>query len=141
MGVKVKGIRQVSRNVNRAIDNIQDRRVVRALTSAMIIISAEAATMVPVDTSKLLNSGFRDIVFNGTRITGRVGYTANYAMYVHEAKGIHLGKHTLRPVRKGEKLGSRGYIWDRTGEPKFLEKAADNTVNQVDAVIKKEMSL
>ena len=141
MGVKVKGIKQVTRNVNRAIDNIQDRKIVRALTSAMIVISAEAATMVPVDTSNLVNSGFRDIVFNGTRITGRVGYSANYAMYVHEAAGIHLGKRTLRPVKKGEPKGSRGYIWDKTGEPKFLDKAADRTRTQVDSAIHKEMSL
>lgn len=68
MGVKVKGIRQVSRNVNRAIDNIQDRKIVRALTSAMIIGSSQAAIYTPIDTSYLLNSQFREIVVNGTRI-------------------------------------------------------------------------
>jgi len=141
MGVKVKGIRQVSRNFNGAIDNIQDRRTVRALTSALIIIGTESAALTPIDTSTLLNSQFREVVVRGVRITGRIGYSANYAAYVHEAKGIHLGKHTLRPVKKGKKRGSRGYIWDKTGEPKFLEKGAENAIDQVEAVIRKEMSL
>lgn len=84
MGVKVKGIKQVARKVNRAIDNIQDRKIVRALTSAMIIGGSQAAIYTPIDTSYLINSQFREIVINGTRITGRVGYTANYAAYVHD---------------------------------------------------------
>lgn len=84
MGVKVKGIRQVSRNVNRAIDNIQDRRIVRALTVAMLIGGTRAALYTAIDTSFLINSQFREIIVNGTRITGRVGYTASYAAYVHD---------------------------------------------------------
>ena len=141
MGVKVKGIKQVTRNVNRAIDNIQDRRAVRALTSALIIIGVESAALVPIDTSKLLNSQFREVVVRGVRITGRIGYSANYAAFVHEAAGIHFGKHTPRPVKKGKPKGSRGYIWDKTGEPKYLEKGADNARDLVGRVIAKEMSL
>lgn len=141
MGVKVKGVQQVSRNINRAIDNIQDRKIVRAIQTALLIIGAESASMVPIDSSTLLNSQFREIVARGVRITGRIGYSANYAVFVHEAAGIHLGKRTLRPVEKGQPKGSRGYIWDKTGEPKYLEKASDRTRTQVNAAIHKEMSL
>lgn len=33
----------------------------------------------------LIISQFREITINGTRITGRVGYSANYAAYVHDS--------------------------------------------------------
>ncbi|WP_017346115.1 hypothetical protein [Pantoea sp. A4] len=141
MGVKVKGIKQVVSKVNRAIDNVQDKKTVRALHSALLIIGGESASMVPIDTGTLLSSQFRDLSFVGTKIKGKVGYSANYALSVHEAAGVHLGKHTLRPVKKGQAKGSRGYIWDKTGEPKFLDKAVTKTRDSVDSVIHKEMSL
>ncbi|MEI4895821.1 HK97 gp10 family phage protein, partial [Klebsiella pneumoniae] len=32
-------------------------------------------------------------------------------------------------------------IWDTSGEPKFLEKGAENARDRVDAVIRREMEL
>lgn len=122
MGVKVKGIRQVSRNVNRAIDNIHDRRVVRALTSAMIIGSLQAAIYTPIDTSYLLNSQFREIVVNGARITGRVGYTANYAAYVHDPS-------IPQRFRRA------------TAQKEFLTKGFEETQDLINRTIAREMSL
>ena len=122
MGVKVKGIKQVSRNVNRAIDNIQDRKVVRALTSAMIIGSSQAAIYTPIDTSYLINSQFREIVVNGTRITGRVGYTANYAAYVHDPS---IPQNFRRA----------------TAQKEFLTKGFEETQALITRTIAKEMSL
>ncbi len=54
-----------------------------------------------------------------------VGYTANYALWVHEAPGTHLGKMTLRGAKKGSKKGTyKGHIWDpqNRAQPKFLEQ-------------------
>lgn len=122
MGVKVKGIKQVSRNVNRAIDNIQDRKVVRALTSAMIIGASQAAIYTPIDTSYLINSQFREIVVNGTRITGRVGYTANYAAFVHDPS---IPQNFRRA----------------TAQKEFLTKGFEETQALITRTIAKEMSL
>lgn len=122
MGVKVKGVKQVSRKVNRAIDNIQDRKVIRALTSAMIIGSSQAAIYTPIDTSYLINSQFREIVVNGTRFTGRVGYTANYAAYVHD------------PAKPQQ-------FRRATAEKEFLTKGFEDTRDLIDRTIAKEMSL
>lgn len=122
MGVKVKGVKQVSRKVNRAIDNIQDRKVVRALTSAMIIGSSQAAIYTPIDTNTLINSQFREIVVNGTRITGRVGYTANYAAYVHDPANPQQFRRA-------------------TAEKEFLTKGFEDDRDLIDRTIKKEMSL
>lgn len=99
MGVKVRGVSKVSNNINRLIDNIEKRKTMRALYSALFEIGLESAVLVPIDTSTLVNSQFREVVIKGTRLTGRIGYSANYAAYVHEAKGIHLGKHPA-PCKK-----------------------------------------
>lgn len=81
MGAKVRGIRQAKANLDRIIKDVQGRKVVRALQSATMIISLEAARMIPVGaTANLINSQFREIMVDGTRITGRVGYSANYAL-------------------------------------------------------------
>lgn len=141
MGVKVKGVSQAVKTINRIANTIDGKKALRAVYSALYIVGAESATMVPIDTSTLLNSQFRDVNVNGTRITGKVGYSAKYAASVHEAPGKHLGKKTPRPVDKGQAPGSRGSIWDRTGEPEFLKKAGERTTIQVDTVVKKEMSL
>lgn len=84
MGVKVKGVQQVSKNINRILGDIQGRRVIRALQSAMLIGSVRAALYTPIDTSALINSQFREITTNGAVVTGRVGYSTSYAVYVHD---------------------------------------------------------
>lgn len=122
MGVKVKGIKQVSRNVNRAIDSIQDRRVVRALTSAMIVGASQAAIYTPVDTSYLINSQFRELSLNGTRFTGRVGYSASYAAYVHDPANPQRFRRA-------------------TAQKEFLTKGFEESRDVIDRVVAKEMSL
>lgn len=84
MGVKVKGVQQVSKNINRILGDIQGRRVIRALQSAMLIGSVRASLYTPIDTSALINSQFREITTNGAVVTGRVGYSTSYAVYVHD---------------------------------------------------------
>ena len=123
MGVKVKGIKQVSRNVNRAIDTIQDRKVVRALTVAMVVGSGRASLYTPIgDTSVLINSQFREIVVNGTRITGRVGYSANYAAYVHDP---NIPQRFRR----------------LTAQKEFLTKGFEEERSEIDRSVAREMSL
>ncbi|HEL4076716.1 TPA: HK97 gp10 family phage protein [Klebsiella pneumoniae] len=135
MGAKVRGIRQAKANLDRIIKDVQGRKVVRALQSATMIIGLEAARMTPVGaTANLINSQFREIMVDGTRITGRVGYSANYALYVHEAKGTLKGKP--RPAKQGG-----GNYWDPSGEPKFLEKAAEEERSKVLDAMKRELKL
>ncbi|SUI52503.1 Uncharacterised protein [Serratia marcescens] len=81
MGVKVKGIREAQANLDRLIGDIKGRRVVRAMQSALLIGGSQAALYTPIDTSTLLNSQYRDISVNGSRITGRVGYSVDWPLY------------------------------------------------------------
>lgn len=120
--VKVTGIRESRNKLNALIGDIQGRKAVRALQSAMIIGGSQAALYTPIDTSTLINSQFRELVVSGTRLTGRVGYTANYAVYVHNPNV----KQTFRRA---------------TAKKEFLKEGFEETRSQIDAVVKKEMSL
>ena len=122
MGAKVRGIRQAKANLDRIIKDVQGRKVVRALQSAMLIGSAQAALYTPLDTSTLINSQFREITSNGVRVTGRVGYTANYAVFVHDPEV----KQTFRRA---------------SAQKEFLTKGFEDTRSQIDAAVKKELSL
>ena len=56
----------------------------RALTQAVILGASEASVLTPIDTGTLLNSQFRHVSKDGSRIVGRAGYTADYAVPVHD---------------------------------------------------------
>ena len=122
MGIKVKGISQAKKNLNALVGDIQGRKVVRAMQAALIIGGSQAALYTPIDTSTLINSQFREITVNGNRVTGRVGYSANYAAYVHDPS-------VPQKFRRA------------TARKEFLTKGFEDTQRQIDAVIAKEMSL
>ena len=122
MGGKVRGISQAKANLNRLIDDITGRKIARAIQSALIIGSSQAALYTPIDTSLLINSQYRELVINGVRVTGRVGYSANYALTVHDPNV----KQTFRRS---------------TAEKEFLKKGFDDMRGQIDAVVHKEISV
>ncbi|GKX40427.1 HK97 gp10 family phage protein [Pectobacterium versatile] len=120
--VKVSGIRESKAKLNALIGDIQGRKAARALQSAMIIGGTQAALYTPIDTSMLVNSQFRELVIKGTRLTGRVGYSTNYAMLVHDP---NVKQNFRRSTAKKE----------------FLKAGFEETKSQIDAVVKKEMQL
>lgn len=122
MGVKVKGIEQAKRNLDALIGDIQGRKAVRALQSALIIGSSQAALYTPIDTSTLINSQYRELSVNGSRLTGRVGYSANYAVYVHDP---NIPQNFRRS----------------TAQKEFLTKGFEDSRELIDRTIKKEMAL
>lgn len=74
------------RVVNRLPQFIEDRqqRAARAMTQALVLGASEASVMTPIDASTLLNSQFRQVEMQGDRVVGTAGYTAEYAMPVHD---------------------------------------------------------
>lgn len=122
MGAKVKGIRESKANLDRLIGDIQGRKAVRAVTKALIIGGSQAALYTPIDTSTLINSQFRDINVNDTRLTGRVGYSANYAMQVHDPE-------------------FRQRFRRATAEKEFLVKGFEETKHIIDKTVAEEMKL
>lgn len=122
MGVKIRGVREAQQNLNAIIGDIQGRKAVRALQSALIIGSSQAALYTPIDTSTLINSQYRELNLNGSRLTGRVGYSANYAVYVHDPNVPQTFRRAM-------------------AQKEFLTKGFEDTRELIDRTIKKEMSL
>ena len=61
-----------------------EQKAARGVTQALILGASEASVMTPVDTSTLLNGQYRNVAKDGSKIVGTVGYTAEYAKYVHD---------------------------------------------------------
>ena len=61
-----------------------EKKAARGVTQALILGASEASVMTPVETSTLLKSQFRSVAKDGSKIVGTVGYTAEYAKYVHD---------------------------------------------------------
>ena len=61
-----------------------ENKAARGMTQALILGASEASVLTPIDTSTLLNSQFRNVRKEGSRLVGTVGYTAEYAIPVHD---------------------------------------------------------
>ncbi|AWR70019.1 MULTISPECIES: hypothetical protein [Enterobacter cloacae complex] len=122
MGIKVKGISQAKKHLNDVINDVKGRKVIRALQSAMMLIGTRAAYYTPIDTSALLNSQFREIVTDGAVITGRVGYSTNYAVYVHDPANPQRFRRS-------------------TAKKEFLTLGFEEERSAIDDVVRKEMAL
>lgn len=75
-----------ARVVNRIGNFIEgvEAKAARGMTQALILGASEASVLTPIDTSTLLNSQFKRVSKDGSRIVGTVGYTAAYALPVHD---------------------------------------------------------
>jgi len=122
MGIKLRGVQRTVRNTNRIINDIQGRKIVRALQSAMLIGGARAALYTPIDTSALINTEFREIIPNGAIVTGRVGYSTNYAVYVHDPANPQQFRRS-------------------TAKKEFLTLGFEEERSAIDAAVAKELSL
>lgn len=122
MAAKIRGISEVSANINALVGNITGRKVTRAIQAAMLIGGAQATLFTPIDTSTLINSQFREITVNGTRVTGRVGYSANYAVFVHDPKV----KQTFRRA---------------TARKEFLTLGFEESRDEIEAAMHQEMRI
>ncbi|HHE4958852.1 TPA: HK97 gp10 family phage protein [Proteus mirabilis] len=119
MAARVRGISQANANLRALVGDIQGKKVMRAIQSALLIGSELSFLYTPIgDTSTLINSQFREVKVNGTLVTGRVGYSANYAVYVHDPR---VKQKFRRSTAKKEFL-SRGFEDER--------KAIDDAVRR-----------
>lgn len=108
---------RVVNNLPQFISNVE-RRAARGMTQALVLGAAEASVLTPIDTGTLINSQFRSVRKEGRGIVGTVGYTADYAMPVHDAsnpqnfrrataekeflrKGFERAEPNIRAVLKG----------------------------------------
>ena len=122
MAIKVRGVKESVDRLNEIINDVCGRRATRAIQSSMIVGATQAALYTPIDASALLNSQFREIIVNGTLLTGRVGYTANYAHYVADP-------NITMKFRRA------------TAKKDFLNKGFEETARLRAEIIRKELSL
>ena len=93
--------------VNKLPQFIAERQALaaRAMNQALVLGAAEASVLTPVDTSTLLNSQFRAVEKQDEKIVGTVGYTAAYALAVHDPKH----KQTFRRSTAEKSFLSEGF--------------------------------
>lgn len=122
MAGKLVGMMKAKQLLNDTIDDIQSNKAVRAVSKALIIGGSQAALYTPIDTSTLINSQYRDVRVGANRITGRVGYSARYATYVHDPAVKQQFRRT-------------------TAKKLFLRLGFDESASEIDAAIRGEMKL
>lgn len=79
----LKGLNQVLANLNKEINGIK-ARTVAGMTELTLSVKRGSVQRTPIDTGNLRGSAFSKVEEEGTKIIGTVGYTAFYALYVHE---------------------------------------------------------
>jgi hypothetical protein len=106
--------------------------IARGLKKAGLMLQRESQLRVPVNFGNLKASAFTRAQGEGYSTVVIVGYTAAYALYVHESVGMKL-QGLPRP--KG-----RGHYWDPQGkeQAKFLEEPARSMAKQLRQVILNE---
>ncbi len=121
---------EAERRLNIALESIEEEQTERAITATVMQIGVNTAPLVPIGlTSNLINSEFREVKIDGDGWIGRIGYGANYALYVHEASGKLAGQ---------PRANGKGNYWDPNGEPKFLLKGATETAqNDLEAILRR----
>lgn len=95
----------------------KQRAAARGISQGLILGASEASVLTPIDTSTLLNSQYRDVTQEGSRVRGRVGYTAEYAAAVHDPD-------------------NRQNFRRASAEKEFLRKGFENAEPNIRAVVK-----
>lgn len=130
----IKGMAQVRTNLRKQLTLAIPSDAEKAMHVATSIIGGYATLMTPVDTSNLINSQYRIVKNTGTKIIAAIGYTAKYAAAVHAKPGTLRGAGVPR-------ASGRGNYWDPSGEPKFLSKAGDENLAEIDQAVERAMKI
>lgn len=136
-------------------EKIGKKMTEKAITEVLIIGEGYAASLTPMDSGTLLQSMYREVKNTDGRVTGRVGFTANYAAAVHAMPGTlkgqprsHFGRTRnysdagpMPSVSFGGGTG-KGNYWDPDAEPEFLKKAFERDGRaDIQATFKRYMKL
>jgi hypothetical protein len=133
--VVVIGLGRIQLNLKRRSTTLAAKFQFGAV-KAGLLLQRESQRLVPVEYSVLKNSAYTRSIGVGLNATVYVGYTASYALTVHEAAGTLRGLGVPRPSGKGN-------YWDPSpqAQPKFLEQPARALAPKMRAIIIKEMTI
>lgn len=82
-GIKIKGQKDVLKNLNRAIQKIEGNTA-KGMLAAGLFVEGESNEIAPHDKGVLIGSSFTSLGTFLKKIFVRVGYTAGYGPFVHE---------------------------------------------------------
>lgn len=142
-----RGGKNVRRNMGRLVKEIRGRVTERAMTEILITAEGYAARLTPIDTANLINSRYRQVTNTLTGTRGIAGYTAAYALYVHEASGKLKGQPRSSVQAFGTSDGRQafasndGKFWDPRGEPRFLEKGFEEAEPEIRGILRRNYKL
>ena len=144
---KLKGIDSVLRGLGREGDKVKNK-IGTGLKKAGLFIQRISQQRVPIDLGPLHASAFTRHKGTGINTTVWVGYTAAYAIFVHEnltakhgaafnteySEEIAVAKPPTDPKRKGKKyFRLRG----ENQQNKFLEKPFRENIKEIFDIIKR----
>lgn len=122
---RIKGFNEVMRNLNTEIRKIEGRTMQGLIGGAAYIRADMDHTqpLIPIKTNTLRSSWFVTPYKGAKKTIGLImGFSANYAVYVHEMMESSLGN---------------AINWSRPGSgPKFFEAAIKRNVNVILGIIK-----
>lgn len=95
---------RITNNLPRFVGKVQVQAA-RGMTQALILGASEASVLTPIDTSTLLNSQYRNVDKQADKIVGTVGYTAEYAIPVHDPEH----KQNFRRPSAGKEFLKHGF--------------------------------
>lgn len=123
-----RGIERTKRALKIKIDKISGPITKRGVYDILEQGAALADTMTPIDTSNLINSRYKpQLAETDGKVSGTVGYTAEYAAAVHSMPGKLKGQ---------ERANGNGQYWDPNAEPQFLEKGFEEVKPMIPAILK-----
>lgn len=124
----VRGLNKVLGNLNREVNKIENKGI-DGLLAAGFILERVSNKIVPIEHGFLRNSSFTRKAQNNRKAV-EVGYSAKYAVYVHE---------NLEQKLKGKRRPSGlGVYWGPKGEPQFLLKSILSEKNKMLTAIQRK---
>lgn len=134
--------KQFEANLKRALGDMK-QGAVKGIRLATAYVKLEAQKLTPVDEGNLKASAYTSVSIGSYGVVGEIGFTAEYAAWVHEMPMVNEG--TARHDRwvDGHYIQGKGDYWDPQGQAtnKFLEKAFYNNKAIVLEIIQKAASL
>lgn len=137
MSVKIKGLQQVVKNINKAVGVITEAGV-DGVIQAGSLVRREGQIQTPVETGNLVASWYGPTIYkvnNVDRIIALIGLTAFYAPFVHEMVGANFTGP--RPESKSPARQKGG---KPTAKAKFLEDPLKANATKIIELISLSMS-
>lgn len=146
----LEGMNIVLHNLNKEIVAIKGRSMSGLIKGAMVIRRDMDITepLIPVDTGNLRSSWFTQPIHIMAKLQSipalLIGFTANYAVFVHEMVGANFKGHPekVKYTKKGKPTSETKKFFRRPGAgAKFFEASLDRNAKEVLRIVREEAKI